>query len=363
MIVLAIILFCVLSVKLGAIIVFKTLFKHTNQVVNRPEVPVVSVLVAARNEEAGLARCIESLLRQDYPENKIEILLGNDQSTDNTASICAAYAAQYPFVKSITISEQYQGLIAKSNVLAQLIAATKGELFATIDADMVASTGWLRSMVQGTHTGAGLVSGYTAVDSDNLVSGIQRIDWMNSLLVLKAAADLARPITVLGNNNLITRKAYEAIGGFESLGPTYTEDNDLTISIHQAGFQVFHIVNHHVAITRPMESVSALFAQRKRWIAGALRHSIGKVLLMFLSRSYMLWALVLMVMNFRLGLLSVTIYLVLDLVQAAMISRRTRTRFSLFTLLVTPFFNSVFDTFTLLSLPFSKRVKWKNRKL
>jgi cellulose synthase/poly-beta-1,6-N-acetylglucosamine synthase-like glycosyltransferase len=49
--------------------------------------PQISIWVACRNEEKNIEHCIHSLLDLNYPKDKIQILIGNDQSTDNTRQI------------------------------------------------------------------------------------------------------------------------------------------------------------------------------------------------------------------------------------------------------------------------------------
>ena len=54
--------------------------------------PSVSVIVSARNEEKNISSCIESLLKLDYPREKLEIIIINDRSTDKTGEVIKAYS-------------------------------------------------------------------------------------------------------------------------------------------------------------------------------------------------------------------------------------------------------------------------------
>lgn len=363
MMVLFIILVVTLAIKVVLILAFLFNFKKEVLIVREEDLPTASILVAARNEEAVLKNCIESLLKLDYPRHKIEILLGNDHSTDATEAICAKYTEAYPFIKSIPIVDNYKGLIAKSNVIAQLAAQSDADVLAIIDADMQVSSKWLKAMVSPTAKDFDMVSGFSVVESDSLISSLQRVDWINGVMVLKALADLGKPVTVLGNNMLITNKAYKSIGGFEAVGATATEDNDLTIRVYKAGYKVYQNVNAMGASTQPIKTMEELFSQRKRWVLGGLRHSIPKIAAMFLSRSFLLWASVLTVLNVQQGLLLLAAYLFLELIQLLLIHQKSKVRISLFSGLITPFFNSVFDTFALLKLLLSRKVIWKGRKM
>src|SRR5574337_432222 len=59
------------------------------------QMPFVSVVVAARNEEQNLADCLESVLHQTYPKEKFEVILVNDNSTDRTGEICQSFTQRF----------------------------------------------------------------------------------------------------------------------------------------------------------------------------------------------------------------------------------------------------------------------------
>ncbi|MDP3956849.1 MAG: glycosyltransferase, partial [bacterium] len=61
--------------------------------------PFLSFVVPARNEENFIAECIESLMAQDYPKDKMEILVVNGASEDKTENIALEYSQKYSFVK------------------------------------------------------------------------------------------------------------------------------------------------------------------------------------------------------------------------------------------------------------------------
>ncbi|WP_262489953.1 glycosyltransferase [Hymenobacter sp. AT01-02] len=68
--------------------------------------PRVSILIAARNEEATIERCLTALSRLNYPPEQLEILIGDDASTDNTAAIVAAFIANKPQFRLLSIRQR-----------------------------------------------------------------------------------------------------------------------------------------------------------------------------------------------------------------------------------------------------------------
>jgi len=97
--------------------------------------PQISIILSAYNEERHLGKCLDSLLTQNYPKNKIEILIGSDGSNDGTNTILKDFATSYPSLKP-NIFESRRG---KMRVLNDLIANAKGEILLFVDADMVLS--------------------------------------------------------------------------------------------------------------------------------------------------------------------------------------------------------------------------------
>lgn len=91
--------------------------------------PFISVIVPARNEEKVIAQKLDNLLSLDYPANRLEILVGNDASTDRTASIAQGFRSANTRVIEFPVR---QGKSAVQNVL---VAQSRGEVLAFTDAD------------------------------------------------------------------------------------------------------------------------------------------------------------------------------------------------------------------------------------
>ncbi|WP_053076168.1 glycosyltransferase [Marinobacter psychrophilus] len=100
----------------------------------------ISVIVPAHNEEKYLSQCLTSLINQDYPSDKYEIILVNNNSTDGTKKIAENF-------KIITIDKKTGPVGAVRNAGA---ARAQGSVLAFIDADCIAHGNWLT-------TGAGLI--------------------------------------------------------------------------------------------------------------------------------------------------------------------------------------------------------------
>src|SRR3989440_8857227 len=103
--------------------------------------PHVSVLISAYNEASCIGRRIENLLEQDYPADRLEILVGSDASTDGTDAIVQHYAA-----RGVKLSRGDRA--GKAGVLARLVVMAEGEGLVLTDADTEFEKDALRQLVQ-----------------------------------------------------------------------------------------------------------------------------------------------------------------------------------------------------------------------
>ncbi len=109
------------------------------------DLPFVSVLIPARNEEGKIERCIESILNQDYPN--FELIIIDDRSTDRTGDIIASYAEKDKRIKFVQGKDAPDGWIGKCNALAHSVRYASGDWFIFTDADTYHKPNSLRDAV------------------------------------------------------------------------------------------------------------------------------------------------------------------------------------------------------------------------
>lgn len=244
--------------------------------------PFVSILVAARNEEDSVAQCLQSLMELDYPKEKYEILVGNDQSTDTTGSILDDWKSKSDNIKIYNIDDQLGSAKGKANVLAHLAQHARGEYFFITDADCTVNPKWIRALLGAYNNRVGIVLGITDVKSV-----WQGMDWLFALGMIKALHDLNNPVVAMGNNMFISRKAYEAIGGYESIPFSVTEDLELFKQVKKKGYDTRHVVSEEsTVLTNATSGLMNLLRQRKRWLSGAVQLHPGIVFLLLMQALY-----------------------------------------------------------------------------
>lgn len=182
----------------------------------RHEWPMVSVVVAARNEERDLPRALESLLRLDYPA--LEIIVVNDRSTDRTGELLEQYAAADPRLRVIHIEKLPAEWLGKNHALHQGAAVARGELLLFTDADVVFSPTVLRRAV--TYMQANdvdLLAAIPQVRMPTLLLQSFAITFMMMFFLYfqpwRARLPRSKAYIGIGAFNLVKAEAYRQVGG------------------------------------------------------------------------------------------------------------------------------------------------------
>src|SRR3974390_180100 len=200
--------------------------------------PQVSVIVPARNEEASLGACLESLAAQTGVS--FEMIVIDDHSTDRTRAI----ASSFPGVRVIEAGPLPDGWTGKNNAVATGATQARGEWLLFTDADTVHLPGSLaRSLAEAQNLGAAMLS----YSPGQIVGGF----WEKAVMpvIVAELASRYRPSEVSdpqsptaaanGQYILITRKAYDAVGGHAAVAQSLLEDVDLARAVKQSGRRIF----------------------------------------------------------------------------------------------------------------------------
>jgi cellulose synthase/poly-beta-1,6-N-acetylglucosamine synthase-like glycosyltransferase len=248
------------------------------------EFPDISILVAARNEEKNIEACLNTLTRLSYPKEKTEILIGDDDSDDRTASIVNAFAQKHSNVRLFTIRENIGTARGKANVLAHLAHEAKGQYYFITDADILVPSNWIQSLLRHFKPGTGIVSGCTMSRPESFLGKAQQLDWLFAFGMMKVVSDKNIPVTAVGNNMAIHSEAYKSTGGYENIPFSVTEDQELFLQVIKKKWSFKNLMNAEcLARTEPVESWKDLLKQRRRWMKGAMKIPFILLLCLFLQ--------------------------------------------------------------------------------
>lgn len=252
----------------------------------------VTVLLAARNEETNIIRCLENIeVAMKHTALSVEVLIGNDASTDQTGELVSHWIDNKPHFQLIHIQNNLLHLKAKANVLAQLAQQARGECFFITDADISVPPSWFDTLWQSYQNGQHIVTGLTLIKNESLNTSWQNIEWLLSLYVIYTLSERGIPVTAMGNNMLVSKKAYEAVGGYEGIPFSITEDFELFKQVVEKGFGFKNLYQKEIlAWSEPCIGFHALLRQRKRWMHGAMKSSwLLKIPLLINSFQWLLW--------------------------------------------------------------------------
>ncbi len=232
--------------------------------------PRVSLLIAARDEEAALPRCLASVRALAYPPHLLQVLVGDDASRDRTRAV--AEAAMQGFggdFQVVSITENLGRARGKANVLAHLARLATADYLLITDADIALPPSWVAGLLTHAAPGVGTVTGLTVVGGPGGLARLQGLDWLLALALIQVGTEAGQPLTAMGNNMLVTRAAYRATGGYEALPFSVTEDFALFEAVNAAGFGYRQLFEPAVrAVSLPAGSWGALGRQRRRWLRG-----------------------------------------------------------------------------------------------
>ncbi len=230
----------------GLTAVFYNLLKQVDSSnLKTSELPFISVVIPARNEETKIGRLLESLAKQDYPH--FEVVVVNDRSTDRTGDIIADYAQKYERIKLVQGSDAPPGWIGKCNAILHAVSkvSKKGDdqWYIFTDADTYHHPNSLKDAVS-----------YALENNLDLLSFIpvQELGSFPERLVMPVLLSgflLGDPFHTVNDQEaerayaygqyiICKRKSYEAMGGHESVRDEIVEDHAIARVFKERGFKI-----------------------------------------------------------------------------------------------------------------------------
>ena len=235
--------------------------RHPSPARGDVELPFVSVVVAAYEEEAVIESTLEALLAMDYPQ--YEVIVVDDGSKDATAELLRPYAA----AGHIRLIEKRVNE-GKAMALNDAIPVTRGEVVTIVDADIRPTPGTLRHLVAHFADGrvAAVAGNPQVTNTDSLLAKVQATEFASIVSVLRRAQRVwGRILTVSGAVCAFRRSAMVDVGLFDP--DMATEDIALTWKLQRRFYDVRYEPRAVVAMQVP-ERLSGLWRQRKRWAIG-----------------------------------------------------------------------------------------------
>jgi cellulose synthase/poly-beta-1,6-N-acetylglucosamine synthase-like glycosyltransferase len=253
------------------VIVFYNTKKDQHSAASPDKLPPLSIVIPFRNEANNLSPLLQSLNKQEYM-NRFEVVLVNDNSTDNSLEIINSHLPELTI--PVTILESAYDLsnqaTSKQQAIDLGIKYSQFDYIVLTDADMLYDTDWLQSLGMQASGCADLSFGRTAIVDDKKLFGYFQafqLDFLFSVAFVFYYAGITG--SCMGNNMLISKTQYNNVGGHKKIGYSIVEDRAL--------FSLFKKNKKHCTITEPFDaraytypcqSIKQYYHQMLRWAKG-----------------------------------------------------------------------------------------------
>ncbi len=217
------------------------LVPHLKDVVpaDGPNLPKISILVAARDEARKLPQALASFLALDYPD--YEVVAVNDRSTDGTRKILDAAACEHPNLKVVHIESLPHGWLGKPHALQQAYEHSTGEWLVFTDADVHFAPDVLRRAIAVTL--ANRWDHLTLLGRAEMFRFFEKIamtffgfGFVIGTKPWQAHNPKSRGYLGVGAFQMLRRGCYEAIGTHRKLRMEVIDDMKLGKLVKEAGF-------------------------------------------------------------------------------------------------------------------------------
>ncbi|NII24639.1 glycosyltransferase [Pseudoflavitalea sp. X16] len=239
---------------------------------------LISVIIAARNEESNLPALLQSLNNQRYPKSLYEVIIVDDHSTDNSLSVLRNITSPELSLNVLNLSDYIDSRDPirsyKKKAIEVGIRNAKGSLIVTTDADCQFGEQWLDSIAAlYESTQAKFIAAPVKITGrSSLLDIFQSLDFITLQGITGAAVSKRFYSMCNGANLAYEKKAFEEVNGFDSIDNIPSGDDMLLMHKIYKKYpnQVFYLkAKEAIVSTAPAATWKAFFHQRIRWASKA----------------------------------------------------------------------------------------------
>jgi cellulose synthase/poly-beta-1,6-N-acetylglucosamine synthase-like glycosyltransferase len=250
-----------------AIFFLLTLMENRKRVFRNPltKYPSVTVVVPAFNEEHTIGRTIESLLDLDYPKEKIEIIVVDDGSNDDTLRVARMYES-----KQVKVFSKPNG--GKGSALNFALAKAKGEFIGALDADSFVHRDSLKKIMS--HFTENDIVAVTpslkVYGPKTVLQKIQYIEYLMGVFLRKIFAFMDSIHVTPGPFTIFRKSFFDKYGGYDE--DNITEDIEVALRIQTHNLKIENAIDASVYTVAPSK-FKELMNQRVRWYCGFMQNT------------------------------------------------------------------------------------------
>ncbi len=253
---------------------FVTFLENRKKIITRNEkvklasYPEVTIAVPSFNEENTIEKTVWSLLRLNYPKDKLKIFLIDDGSTDNTWKIISKFASH----SNINIFHKENG--GKFTALNLALENLKTDFFGCLDADsFVDSESLVRIMsyFEKDSLTMAVAPSVTVNNPKNIIQNAQKAEYSMGVYFKKMLGFLGAINVTPGPLTIFRRKVFDDLGPYRH--GHNTEDMEIAYRMQKNNYKIEHCNDAYVYTNTPA-TTRKLYKQRLRWVYGFINNTI-----------------------------------------------------------------------------------------
>lgn len=296
----------------------------------------ISVLISAKNEENNINNLLKSLIKQDYPVDKFEVIIIDDNSNDKTFSMLKQQINEFSNFRVIKAENKiYDG---KRGALQIGIENSKFENIVITDADCQPNPGFLISYSNQFLTNKKFIFGVAPYfQNDSLINKIACFDnfWVH--LLTFSFANIGLPYSAAARSLGFTKETFNSIGGYSNTTDTLSGDDDLLLrEIVKTNQNVGLIIDENAIVySKAKDNFADLIRQKSRHTSTSNYYSNKTKFLLglwHLINFIMLFLIILSIFNFSFIYLFI-IKLTSDVLLVKLFMKTFKYKFSIFEIL------------------------------
>jgi cellulose synthase/poly-beta-1,6-N-acetylglucosamine synthase-like glycosyltransferase len=266
----------------------------------------MSIVIAMKNEVNNLENLFSSLETQNYPQDKYEVILSDDDSTDNSYQKAVELAQGKNNFRVIKAdNKKFPG---KKGALDFGISNAKYPFIVITDADCIPANNWLAGYSEKFAENYEFLLGLAPfIQTKGIINKISRFENLRSTILTFALTKLRLPYSAAARNMGFKKSSFEKLGGFSHTMQTISGDDDLLIREAVKQNMKIGIVSaaNSFVLSNSKTTLSEYLNQKSRHTKTSLHYlPVHKLLLGFwhLSNILILFSLILLPVNFLFGL-------------------------------------------------------------
>ncbi len=231
------------------------------------KLPTVAIVVPCWNEETTIVKTIFSLLKLDYPKDKLSIIIVDDGSTDKTWNVLQRFARN----KQVKLFQKENG--GKHTAVNFGLSVSKSDLVGCLDADSFVHPQALKRIVNkfSDQSVMAVTPSMKINNPQNYLELIQKVEYVLGIFIRKVLSHLNALYITPGPFSIFKREVFTTIGNYRKAHNT--EDLEMALRMQQNRMRIENAHDAYVYTTAP-NTLGKLYKQRVRWTYGFLKNAI-----------------------------------------------------------------------------------------